>query len=268
MIAIIAILAAILFPVFMSARESGRITRCVANLKNIGQALGTYRDNYDGRNCHIWQHYGQGHQQDPNKRGDYDDYGSFFWVIERYVGQTLNYALQGKGNEARRNVYRCPSARWLAQEWGVFGERSNKGFAYTMNETGWNDPDLLEEERIHAAGGLEDCQFRRPSQIIFVAEGMGWVSYGVGYGYGDGKVIDNENPSGGNTDGDGWTSRNPPADEVIPLSEAGYLGRHHGSRSMIYNLRVSHNMGANCMFYDGHIKLLKTTKGRNWSVVY
>ena len=95
---------------------------------------------------------------------------------------------------------------------------------------------------------------------------MGWVGYGVGYG--DGNKIDNENPSGGETSGDGWTSNSPPADEVIPLSEPGHLGTNHGSISKIYNLRVSHRMGAMCMFYDGHIKLMKTTKGRNWSVYY
>ena len=106
----------------------------------------------------------------------------------------------------------------------------------------------------------------RTTQTIFVAEAMGWVGYGVGYG--DGNKIDNENPSGGETSGDGWTSNSPPADEVIPLSEPGHLGTHHGSISKIYNLRVSHRMGAMCMFYDGHIKLMKTTKGRNWSVYY
>ena len=53
MIAVIAILAAILFPVFISARESGCITRCSAKLKNISQALGMYRENWNGTNCHI-----------------------------------------------------------------------------------------------------------------------------------------------------------------------------------------------------------------------
>ena len=47
-IAIIAILAAILFPVYARVKEKGRRTACVSNLKQIGLALITYTDDYDG----------------------------------------------------------------------------------------------------------------------------------------------------------------------------------------------------------------------------
>ena len=47
-IGIIAILAAILFPVFAVARGKARSTRCVANLKQLGNALTMYMDDYDG----------------------------------------------------------------------------------------------------------------------------------------------------------------------------------------------------------------------------
>ena len=47
-IAIIAILAAILFPVFARAREKARATRCLSNLKQLGNALRMYMDDYDG----------------------------------------------------------------------------------------------------------------------------------------------------------------------------------------------------------------------------
>ena len=46
-IAIIAILAAILFPVFARAREAARATTCKSNLKQIGLAMGMYRQDYD-----------------------------------------------------------------------------------------------------------------------------------------------------------------------------------------------------------------------------
>ncbi len=46
-IAIIAILAGMLFPVFSAAREKGRCTRCVANLKQIGAAIEMYASDYD-----------------------------------------------------------------------------------------------------------------------------------------------------------------------------------------------------------------------------
>ena len=46
-IAIIAILAAILFPVFAQAREKARAATCTNNLKQIGQSLVMYIQDYD-----------------------------------------------------------------------------------------------------------------------------------------------------------------------------------------------------------------------------
>jgi len=46
-IAIIAILAAILFPVFARARENARRSMCISNLRQLGQALHMYAQDYD-----------------------------------------------------------------------------------------------------------------------------------------------------------------------------------------------------------------------------
>lgn len=46
-IAIIAILSAILFPVFASVREKARITSCASNLKQLGLAFAQYTEDYD-----------------------------------------------------------------------------------------------------------------------------------------------------------------------------------------------------------------------------
>ncbi len=46
-IAIIAILAAIIFPVFAKAREKARQTTCVNNLKQIGNGIMMYTQDYD-----------------------------------------------------------------------------------------------------------------------------------------------------------------------------------------------------------------------------
>ena len=47
MIAIIAILAAILFPVFAQAREKARQTSCASNLKQLATAFMAYAQDYD-----------------------------------------------------------------------------------------------------------------------------------------------------------------------------------------------------------------------------
>jgi prepilin-type N-terminal cleavage/methylation domain-containing protein/prepilin-type processing-associated H-X9-DG protein len=48
-IAIVAILAAILFPVFARARENARRTSCLSNLKQLGLAVMQYTQDYDER---------------------------------------------------------------------------------------------------------------------------------------------------------------------------------------------------------------------------
>jgi len=47
-IAIIAILAAILFPVFAKAREKAKQTRCINNLKQCAMGFSMYAQDYDG----------------------------------------------------------------------------------------------------------------------------------------------------------------------------------------------------------------------------
>jgi general secretion pathway protein G len=46
-LAIIAILAAIIFPVFSAARGKARATKCMANLKQLGMAVEMYASDYD-----------------------------------------------------------------------------------------------------------------------------------------------------------------------------------------------------------------------------
>ncbi|MBW3625687.1 MAG: type II secretion system GspH family protein, partial [Armatimonadetes bacterium] len=47
-IAIIAVLAGMIFPVFASARERSRMTQCSSNMKQIGTALANYLQDWDG----------------------------------------------------------------------------------------------------------------------------------------------------------------------------------------------------------------------------
>src|SRR5438046_8050757 len=54
-IAIIASLAAILFPVFAQARESARKTACLSNCKQLGLAVMQYTQDYDEMYvCNSW----------------------------------------------------------------------------------------------------------------------------------------------------------------------------------------------------------------------
>jgi prepilin-type N-terminal cleavage/methylation domain-containing protein len=52
-IAVIVIITAILFPVFVRIRENGRRATCVSHLKQLGLAWQMYADDSDGRQCRI-----------------------------------------------------------------------------------------------------------------------------------------------------------------------------------------------------------------------
>jgi prepilin-type N-terminal cleavage/methylation domain-containing protein/prepilin-type processing-associated H-X9-DG protein len=53
-VAIIAILAAILFPVFAQAREKARSASCASNLRQLGTAVRMYVQDYDGQYFQHW----------------------------------------------------------------------------------------------------------------------------------------------------------------------------------------------------------------------
>ncbi len=82
-IAIIAILAAILFPVFARAREKAYQSGCTSNLKQISTAFQMYRTDFDGRMPYMFLLAGNG-------------------VYYRWVDATLVYSTTGE-------VYSCPA---------------------------------------------------------------------------------------------------------------------------------------------------------------
>jgi len=53
-IAIIAILAAILFPIFAGAKNRSQMTKCLNNLKQLGNAMRMYSDDNSGRMPYDW----------------------------------------------------------------------------------------------------------------------------------------------------------------------------------------------------------------------
>lgn len=97
-VAIIALLAAMLFPVFAAARERGRMAVCASNLRQIGVAFELYLDDYDGLypctgNLLLWQ-------------GRY-----WRWPMRSYIGLGSN-PVGGNpliSDRKERNILLCPS---------------------------------------------------------------------------------------------------------------------------------------------------------------
>ena len=90
-IAIIAVLAAILLPIFTMAREAGRRGKCISNLRQIATGIALYIDDYQG----YFPSAGKGLYPAPPP---FTDYPYSFWMpmIHRY--------------HKAKDMFRCPSA--------------------------------------------------------------------------------------------------------------------------------------------------------------
>jgi len=119
-IAIIAILACLLLPALNSARESAKMSLCQGNLRQIGQALQAYTDDYAG---YLPCRYG----------GD----GSYWWDAQFMA---IIYQCDAKDASARlskaaaNHVFACPASislhpeRTLSRTYGMNG---NLSFCYS-----------------------------------------------------------------------------------------------------------------------------------------
>jgi len=124
-IAIIAILAAILLPVLQSARERGKSSSCINNLKTIGNAAQLYAKDYDGYHKHYY-----------SGMTDAETASGYSFMAVYMGGPSFDVIQQNKSNKTWRkkappkSIF-CPSME--IDPW----EKAHPGnFAYAMT---WNN---------------------------------------------------------------------------------------------------------------------------------
>ena len=221
-IAIITLLAAILFPVFSRARESGRRTSCASNLKQIGLGLMQYVEDYDGILPADWIGPGLAPSYDT-----YDINTATEWMdmIQPYVKST--------------QVFDCPSGP-VANRYQR-GASANYG-SYSMNHTYYeagddyiapmSDYQVLSPPR---QGMVNSALIAAPTTTVWIAES------GADTGYT--SPIDFF-----------WERGNPP-----PISTSGFafsrltfLGNPGDGGPVARHLETS-----NILYCDGHVKSMK-----------
>jgi len=114
-IAIIAILAGLLLPTLGRAKEAGRATVCLSNLRQIGVALQLYAQ--DNRNRLPWMS-----DLYPNVTNRYPGPNQ---VLANYLGNV--------------HVLHCPSDRWPADKPVTDAPPGNTYFEKTGSSYSWND---------------------------------------------------------------------------------------------------------------------------------
>jgi prepilin-type N-terminal cleavage/methylation domain-containing protein/prepilin-type processing-associated H-X9-DG protein len=171
-IAIIAILAAILFPVFAQAREKARAISCLSNTRQLGTAIAMYVQDYDelfpfsndfGNPTFIIE--------GSPIQGGYKYWGD---AIAPYVKNGGPSGLPGGGTNNYGPVYRCTDQ----MDWAV-------GYAYNIalgyfpgNQIGLNRVGPIYQ-------GVALASLNHPSDIIVLMDNSvpnSWMHNNLGYG--------------------------------------------------------------------------------------
>ena len=119
-IAILAIVAAILFPVFARARENARRSSCQSNLKQIGLGLLQYSQDYDDKLVRSW--YGAGNS------------GSNLTTRYKWMDAAYPYIKS-------EQVFNCPSQSFSFPA-GAFKFRGGTSYgSYAINAAYWGEGD-------------------------------------------------------------------------------------------------------------------------------
>jgi len=150
-IAIIAILAAILFPVFAQAREAARKSSCQSNLKQLGNAVLMYRQDYDGRQPF------SGIGGAPNAGQPDTPWGP--WKAANTGWDKLIFPYS-----KNVGIYICPSASGGDRNPGADDSNSTGAVCYAHNINmggGWGN----------AGGGINESQMSFPASTIMLWDG-------------------------------------------------------------------------------------------------
>jgi prepilin-type processing-associated H-X9-DG protein/prepilin-type N-terminal cleavage/methylation domain-containing protein len=249
-IGILALLAAILFPVFAQVRAKGRQSTCVSNLKQLSAGLQMYRQDYDEA-FPYW---------------DWDKSSRTGTVTPNRVESLWFNAMYSRVNNS--NVFMCPSASdqrtlretdvfgWVDpdkfEDSGVVGPLRDKPVSYGMSE-------MLSKGtacRDKGNGPCTDGGLDRPAESLLLADCSQGLTNDLG-----------ERPDRSNSSDPRHqflitrvAFANAPEDcYVNPLrcgaARAGTLASF-GASAAEYRRQVRHQTGSNIVFADGHAKWL------------
>lgn len=213
-IAIIAILAAILFPIFVNAQMTARGTKCMSNLKQMGQGLRQYSESWNSR---FMPSVG------------FSPAGASTWVRHGFP-----YVLRQGGYVRNAEVFLCPSAPKRPQD---FVNINTVDAPSDINgpDRGWMYPDTSGssmDSRSHYGMNLQlggwdpvlgwqgpptDSDVRESSKIIYTCDAV-WPDLWTGTAARIGKGRDRHNKGRNVYCVDGHCKWVPEANALVPTS--------------------------------------------------
>jgi prepilin-type N-terminal cleavage/methylation domain-containing protein/prepilin-type processing-associated H-X9-DG protein len=277
-ISIIALLAAILFPVFGRARENARRASCQSNLKQLALAFAQYTQDYDETTLPVYV-------QAPG--GPFLGHATYsYWPDLIYP-----YVKSGTGRNGTsagaRGLFACPSTNNLISNANFVNTAnpangdSGDGWTsvrYAYNQSNIND-DYIVFDNFTTSYGVRLAKLGHPAETILFSEGT----------LGSGPFLNGSAPSPADentTDlqtayppangyGAGYSADRPlaraanPDDATLLLQSLrnGKISETGAVSDVAFTDRTLHKHfdGANYAFADGHVKWLKMTTMRMWT---
>jgi len=228
-IGIIALLISILLPALNKARAQARTVACQSNMRQLGITLTAYALQHKGRTLPVWP-----------------------WSWHPALSQ--NYVWDVGYQEflypwiKNKDVYRCPDRpdrSWVTRPRADVSTEGGFATDYAYNETGWSGSPF----EGYLCDGRPIAKIRRSSEKVWLAEASnlapernGWqVSYSV----------------------DGFDGPNPRPDQRLTWKNF-YNAPGCQFHSAVEKER--HGKGNNCLFFDGHVELVRDSWGYQWRV--
>jgi len=221
-IAIIAVLAAILFPVFSRVRENGRKTKCLANLQQISKAMDLYCSDYGG----FIVNWCVSHPSAGSAPNPLNDPASHIVTWDISIGKYLK----------TQEVFKCGSNRNLARP-----DVGRNARAYCMTRYSQRIVGQVASGWETSWGHFKD-NIPKPTETVLLFE-------------------KGDNPPGSWGDACGeniFESHNGPFIENYDPANVAPNGDYQGTD---INVRTFHGKGKNLLFVDGHAKFYTIDSG-------
>ncbi len=241
-IGIIALLAAILFPVFARVREGGRKTVCASNLKQLGLAFRMYADDNSGRypyggNYQVWAGTNPNFSPATVWTG-----ATAHWVTGGEVGaDPKNYpsaADSGLANSAKPATippastdFKTVAGRQAYVEKGALFSYVKSASVYVCPSAPDGNVKKLSYSMNCAVGGLAASRMRAPNEIVLLVDegrtlndGYFWASDDLG-GASTDSLFDGHNGDGNLLYADGHVKPLVAATHALDYSPQGILNK-------------------------------------------